>query len=187
VTERIVNLGEHIDVGEAVVRLVEPDNLEVVARAPLSSIRYIEPGRNLPVHSQLHSGEAAVRTIVPFRDGRSHLFELRLTLATDEWRVGESVRLDVPSAEPVEVLAIPRDALVLRREGTSVYRIGEDNVAERLSVTTGLGAGELIQVTSGLQVGDRVVIRGAERLRPGQTVAVMVDDGGRTAQRAGAP
>ena len=187
VTERIVNLGEHIDVGETVVRLVEPDNLEVVARAPLSSIRYIEAGQSLPVHSQLHSGAADVRTIVPFRDGRSHLFELRLTLATDEWRVGESVRLDVPSAEPVEVLAIPRDALVLRREGTSVYRIGEDNVAERLAVTTGLGAGDLIQVTSGLQVGDRVVTRGAERLRPGQTVAVMVDDGGRTAQRAGAP
>ena len=135
----------------------------------------------------MNSGAGDVRTIVPFRDGRSHLFELRLTLPADQWRVGESVRLDVPSAEPVEVLAIPRDALVLRREGTTVYRIGDDNVAERLAVTTGLGAGDLIQVTSGLQAGDRVVIRGAERLRPGQTVAVVVDDGGRTAQRAGAP
>lgn len=188
VTERIVSLGEHIEVGEAVVRLVEPDNIEVVARAPLSSIRYITAGDALPVHSQLATGSGEVRTIVPFRDGRSHLFELRLTLnAEDGWRVGESVRLDVPSAEPIEVLAIPRDALVLRREGTSVFRVNEEAVAERLSVTTGLGAGGLIQVTSGLQAGDRVVIRGAERLRPGQKVAVMVEDSGRTAQRAGAP
>jgi RND family efflux transporter MFP subunit len=187
VTERIVNLGEHIQVGESVVRLVDPDDLEVVARAPLSSIRYINEGDSLPVHSQQFSGDAEIRTIVPFRDGRSHLFELRLRLATDEWRVGESVRLDVPSAEPIEVLAVPRDALVLRREGSSVFRIGEDNMAERLTVTTGLGAGQMIQITSGLSVGDRVVVRGAERLRPGQQVTVMVDDGGRTAQRAGSP
>ncbi len=188
VTERIVNLGEHIQVGEDVVRLVEPDNLEVVARAPLSSIRYVDVGNALPVTSELHEGEGSVRTIVPFRDGRSHLFELRLAVpAEDGWRVGESVRLDVPSAEPIEVLAVPRDALVLRREGTSVFRLTEDNTAERLSVTTGLGAGGMIQITTGLQPGDRVVIRGAERLREGQKVAVMVDDGGRTAQRAGAP
>jgi RND family efflux transporter MFP subunit len=188
VTERIVNLGEHIQVGEDVVRLVEPDNLEVVARAPLSSIRYVEIGNSLPITSELHAGEGSVRTIVPFRDGRSHLFELRLAVpAADGWRVGESVRLDVPSAEPVEVLAVPRDALVLRREGTSVFRLTEDNIAERVSVTTGLGAGGMIQITAGLQPGDRVVIRGAERLREGQKVAVMVDDGGRAAQRAAAP
>jgi RND family efflux transporter MFP subunit len=188
VTERIVSLGEHIQVGEDVVRLVEPDNLEVVARAPLSSIRYIEVGSELPVVGELHSGAGAVRTIVPFRDGRSHLFELRLTVpAEDGWRVGESVRLDVPSAEPIEVLAVPRDALVLRREGTSVFRLDDENTAERLTVTTGVGAGGMIQITSGLKAGDRVVIRGAERLRSGQKVSVMVDDGGRTAKRAGAP
>ena len=79
----------------------------------------------------------------------------------------------MPSADPIEVLAVPRDALVLRREGTSVFRILEDDTAERVTVSTGLGAGGMIQVTGGLAVGDRVVIRGAERLREGQKVSVL--------------
>ncbi|MDH4029996.1 MAG: hypothetical protein OEU49_04010, partial [Chromatiales bacterium] len=53
-----------------------------------------------------------------------------------------------------------------------VYRILEDQTAERVSVTTGLGAGGMIQVTGGLVPGDRVVVRGAERLRAGQQVSI---------------
>jgi RND family efflux transporter MFP subunit len=170
-----------------VVRLVQPDNLEVVARAPLASLNYVAEGTELKVRTDYAQGVGVVRTLVPFSDGRSHLFEIRVAVPASPWRVGESVRLAVPSAEPVEVLAVPRDALVLRREGTSIFRLTEDDTAERLTVTTGVGAGGMIQITSGLQPGDRVVIRGAERLRSGQKVTVMVDDGGRTAQRAGAP
>ena len=62
---------------------------------------------------------------------------------------------------------------MLRREGTSVFRVLDDDTAERVTISTGLGAGGMIQVTGGLSDGDRVVIRGAERLRPGQKVAVI--------------
>jgi len=44
---------------------------------------------------------------------------------------------------------------------------------ERVSVTTGIAQGPLIAVEGSLAAGDRVVIRGAERLRPGQTVTVQ--------------
>jgi RND family efflux transporter MFP subunit len=173
VTERLLSPGEHTQPGDPVIRLVQPDALEVVARAPLASLNYVSEGGELSVKSDRQSGTGVVRTIVPFGDGRSHLFELRVTLPATPWRVGQSVRLSVPSADPIEVLAVPRDALVLRREGTSVFRIVDEDTAERVTVTTGLGAGGMIQVTGGLSVGDRVVVRGAERLREGQRVSVL--------------
>ena len=123
-----------------------------------------------------------VRTMVPFGDGRSHMFELRIDISPVPWRVGESVRLAVPTAEPVEVLAVPRDALVLRRDGATVFRITEDGTAERVPVQPGLGDGMLIGVTGGLNRGDRVVVRGAERLRPGQPVRILDDNPGNTDQ-----
>lgn len=189
VTERILSTGEHVTEGDAVVRLVQPDDIEVVARAPLASLHYIAQGTELEVIGDRHRGTGPVRALVPFRDGRSHLFEIRIKLPPTPWRVGESVRLVVPSADPIEVLAVPRDALVLRREGTSVFRILADDTAERVTVTTGLGSGGLIQITSGIDAGDRVVIRGAERLRQGQKVSVLSDapspvEGDRTAQAA---
>jgi RND family efflux transporter MFP subunit len=173
VTERLRTPGEHTGVGDEVARLVQPDSLEVVARAPLSSIEFIAPGAELAMQSDWHSGVGTVRTMVPFGDGRSHMFELRIDISPVPWRVGESVRLAVPTAEPVEVLAVPRDALVLRRDGATVFRIKDDGTAERVPVQPGLGDGMLIGVTGALSTGDRVVVRGAERLRPGQTVRIL--------------
>ncbi len=179
VTERLLAPGEHVQPGDAVVRLVEPDNLEVVARAPLSSVAFVTEGDMLSVDSDLNSGEGRVRTLVPFGNAQSHMFEIR-AVVEGNWRVGENVRMRVPTAAPTEVLAVPRDALILRRDGITVYRIKDDNTAERVMVQTGLGDGELIAVTGALEAGDRVVVRGGERLRPGQPVNV-IDDGAVTA------
>ncbi len=65
---------------------------------------------------------------------------------------------------------------MLRRDGTVVYRVNEDNVAERIEVDTGIASGDLIEV-SGISPGDRVVTRGGERLRPGQKVMVITPNG----------
>ena len=46
-------------------------------------------------------------------------------------------------------------------------------MAEYVAVETGLSKGELIEVIGELQVGDRVVVRGNERLRPGQSVSIQ--------------
>jgi multidrug efflux pump subunit AcrA (membrane-fusion protein) len=104
------------------------------------------------------------------------MFELRLDIQAAPWRIGENVRLSVPSAMPSQVLEVPRDALVLRREGATVFRIDENGVAEQVEVIPGLGAGDLVAVTGRLVAGDRVVVRGAERLRAGQQVNILNGD-----------
>lgn len=185
VTERLQNPGELTSAGDPVLRLVQPDDLEVIARAPLASLGYVNQGTELDILGDSERGRGPVRTLVPFGDGRSHLFEIRVSVPPNPWRVGQSVRLVVPNAEPIEVLAVPRDALVLRREGTSVFRVLPDNTAERVTVSTGLGAGNMIQVIGGLDIGDRVMVRGAERLRQGQSVSVLPEAAQEEVGRAG--
>jgi RND family efflux transporter MFP subunit len=175
VTERLRTAGEHTQPGDDVVRLVDPGSLEVVARAPLSTLHFVSPGGEVDFHSEWHSGRGRISTLVPFGDSRSHMFELRLSIDSSPWRVGENVRLAVPTGSPTEVLAVPRDALVLRREGASVFRVGENGAAERIDVLPGIAAGELIAISGAVNPGDRVVVRGAERLRAGQPVNVLVD------------
>src|SRR5690606_35914604 len=175
VTERLLNAGEYTSPGDDVVRLVDPSELEGVARAPLASLSFVADGSELQFHSQRHVGTGVVRALVPFGDSRSHMFELRLSVPSSPWRVGENVRLSVPTGVPTEVLAVPRDALVLRREGASLFRIAEDGTAERIDVIPGVGAGELVAVSGEISAGDRVVVRGAERLRAGQPVNILSD------------
>lgn len=173
VTERLSTPGEHARAGDEIVRLVDPRLLEVVARVPLPSLGFVAVGKHLDIQGERHSGRGEVRTLVPFGDSRSHMFELRLDVEAANWQVGESVRLAVPSAEAERVLAVPRDALVLRRDGASVFRVADDGTAERINVVPGLGAGDLVGVTGELTPGDRVIIRGAERLRDGQPVNIV--------------
>lgn len=175
VTARERNAGESVQVGDVVARLVDPDSLEVIARAPLSSGRYVAEGDTIALTAGDYRGSGTVRTVVPFGDARNHLIEMRIDVPADEWTVGEALRVAVPMASPERVIAVPRDALVLRREGAHVYRIGEDGTAEQVSVLPGAGAGELVAVQGELAAGDRVVIRGAERLRAGQPVRILDD------------
>ena len=62
--------------------------------------------------------------------------------------------------------------VVLRREGAFLFRIKSDGTAEQVNVMTGLGAGSEIEVIGDLRPGDRIVIRGAERLQDGMTVNI---------------
>ena len=170
VTERLRNIGERLNVADEVIRLVDPNSLEVVARAPLNTVNFIRKDDVLRLSNEFRSGDASIRTIVPFGNPQSHMFEVRLDVNSDVWTVGESLRLSMPTAAAKEVLAIPRDALIIRREGASVFKVLADSSVVRVNVIVGLGAGRHIEVFGKLAAGDEVVVRGAERLDDGMTV-----------------
>jgi multidrug efflux pump subunit AcrA (membrane-fusion protein) len=54
-----------------------------------------------------------------------------------------------------------------------VFVVDANNLAQRVSVTVGVGQGEHIEILGAVSPGDKVVIRGNERLQPGQAVDVM--------------
>ena len=172
VTERLRSIGERLTVADEVIRLVDPNSLEIIARAPLNTVNFIAENDVLELHNDFRQGDATVRTIVPFGNPQSHMFEVRLNADPEVWTVGESVRLSMPTAVESAVLAVPRDALILRREGASVFKVLSDNTVEQVYVITGLGAGSHIEIIGDLSPGDRVVIRGAERLSTGMTVNI---------------
>ena len=171
VTERVRQGGEWAKSGEAVVRIVDAGALEVQTWIPIAALAFVREGSELALETNPSGTTGTVRTIVPVGDNRSRLYDLRLTIDGRSWPVGQDVRVAIPTAAARAVVAIPRDALVLRRGGASVYRIDENGKAERVSVTPGIAQGALIEV-DGIRPGDRVVIRGGERLRPGQQVTV---------------
>ena len=172
VTERLLQAGEWAESGQAVARLVDTESLEVQLWIPVHALAFAAPGTELEVAGNPHRVRAAVRTVVPVGDNRSRLYELRLRLAREQWPVGQDVRVAVAMAAPRKTVAVHRDALVLRRDGTSVFRIDEQGLAERVPVSTGIAQGDYIEV-DGIRAGDRVVIRGGERLRPGAKVVVV--------------
>jgi len=173
VVERLMMPGEHVDTGKNIVRLVDQQSLEVIARAPLEYYSYLHPGQQLALTTELIVVSGTVRTVVAVGSENTHQFELRLDLEGGSFPVGQTLRVSIPISEPREALVVPRDALVLRPNGISVFVLDNDQKAQQVMVTTGIGSGDQIEVSGDLVDGDTVVIRGNERLKPGQSVSIM--------------
>ena len=177
VVERLMTPGERVTEGSKVIRLVDQEDLEVIARAPLEYYPYARRGQLLDLRTGSLSAFGEVRTVVAVGDENTHQFELRLDLEGSPFPVGQTLRVAIPTSESKEVLTVPRDALVLRPEGQSVFILDANNQAQQVRVTVGVGQGEHIEILGAISPGDRVVIRGNERLQPGQTVDIMDNSG----------
>ncbi|MDH5229566.1 MAG: efflux RND transporter periplasmic adaptor subunit [Gammaproteobacteria bacterium] len=173
VANHLKRRGEWVANGESVVLFSNPGDLEIEAQVSENSVNHIRQGDKINVKIGEENHQADVRAIVPVGDQRSLLYDLRLAIKGSQWRAGQAVRVLVPTGAPRMVKAVPRDALVLRRTSTSVFRIVDQDTAQRVEVTTGIAAGDLIEVNGDLNPGESVVIRGSERLRPGQKVRIV--------------
>lgn len=83
---------------------------------------------------------------------------------------GEFVTVLLEGVEPVEVLAIPRSAVLTDQKGDYVFVVGADNKAEQRYVQVGQSTTTLASIMSGLALGDKVIAEGVQRVRPGQPV-----------------
>ena len=173
VTERFIQRGEYLQIGAATVRLVNTADIEARATAALSLAGNVHPGQLVSVRDHGIEKSGQVRTVVPVGDDRSRQFEVRVALASSGWLVGTPVEVSLPSAAVRTAVTVPRDALVIRQNHSYVLRLTQSNTVEELDVTPGAGIADVVEVRGPLAAGDRLVIRGGERLAAGQAVQVV--------------
>jgi RND family efflux transporter MFP subunit len=165
-------IGEYAQPGAPIARVVDTHNLEVTAQAPAALLKSVKPGDEITLAHGAETMKASIRAVVPVGDEISRTLEIRIALPETTWNIGSAVRVSLPTTEPKTVVAAHRDALVLRSDSVSVYVIGDDMKAKRVEVELGAAEGELIEVIGDVQPGDKLVIRGGERLRDGQAVTI---------------
>ena len=181
VAERIRQLGEFVGAGVEVLRLTDTGNVEIVARSPVAEAGHLAVGQVVTVRNGSRQAESKIRAIVPVGDERSRMMEVRISMSGAGWPIGSAVRVDLPAAQQSAGLLVPRDAVIVRSDGAHVYRVGKGDVAERIVVRVGNGDSKRVEVTGTLAAGDRVVVRGGERLKPGQSVKIAATSSPTTA------
>ena len=176
VIERMFRAGEEVSRGATLARIIATDNIEIRAFVPLKHLARIEAGDALDIFNDEVRLLGSIRVLIPTGDIRSQTFEARIDIPseyTNQLTVGQLVSVTIPIRPKAVSLAIPRDALVLRNDGSYVYRINADKTAERISVELGDSAGDLIAVVGNLNEGDQIAIRGGETLSNGALVRIV--------------
>lgn len=84
---------------------------------------------------------------------------------------GQFVEVVVRSAEPEVGILVPQSALQMDQRGLSVLIVDEDDRVQVRGITAGPQIGARVVARSGLSPGDRVVVEGLQKVRPGQLVS----------------
>jgi membrane fusion protein (multidrug efflux system) len=125
----------------------------------------------------------------PSADPLNRQFQVRAAIDNPGGLVkpGMFGRIKLVSSQTLHTLAVPREAVQQGRDGASVVVVYESNVAFHRPVTVGPSDTEAISITSGLQLGEKVVILSAGPVKDGATVRIGGDKpagGGHTGREA---
>ncbi len=83
---------------------------------------------------------------------------------------GGFVQVLVQGITPIEVLGIPRAAVLTDQQGDYVYTLGPDDTAQQTRIQLGQSTASTAAVISGLHEGEQVISEGIQKLRPGVKV-----------------
>jgi membrane fusion protein (multidrug efflux system) len=179
---RRITEGEFVTPGAELFDLIALDPIEIEFHVPERDSGRVAVGQSLQVRVAPFPDEvfdARVSMLSPRIDRRSRTLRVKATLANQELRLrpGLFARADLGLAERTGVPMVPETALLQRADGTVVFRLVGDDRVERVVIEPGVFREGRIEVLSGVEAGDRVVVRGQARLVDGALVHVRSRSG----------
>ncbi len=182
VSKRYTESGSFLNVGEPVVNLIDDDSLEIEADVPSNRIAGLLPGT--PVLGQVDNTDslsAKVRALLPEENPltrtRTVRFAAKFNGSIKNLAASQSVTVLIPIGETRSIISVHKDAVISRKGQKMVFIVvtnkqGKGLLALPRMIKIGEAVGSRFEILSGLKPGDQVVIRGNERLRPGQKVKI---------------
>jgi len=175
VAQRYVDVGDFVQIGTIVFDLVDIENLRV--RLPFPEYRAPELSRGQTVRLKSAAAgdemvEASITDIRPGVDTASRSVTVIVDFQNPgAWRPGASARAELVLGVRENSMLLPQVAVVRRPAGDVVYVLSGDSVEERL-VQRGERQGRMVEVLSGLNGGEQIVVDGAGFLTHGTRVEV---------------
>lgn len=84
---------------------------------------------------------------------------------------GQTLRVVIERQQAPSVVAVPQAAIAIDQSGAYLFVVNDKNQAEQRRVKTGISRDGLLAIDEGLKEGEKVIIQGQQRVRPGMTVA----------------
>ncbi len=173
VSSRLRREGETVAAGSVLASLTDMTTLEIRVQVPLQYVNHVKIGQTLDVFAFGIQQKAEVEAMVPNSQNINHAYEMRLAFENmNGLAIGQLVSVAIPMKASKTSLMVNQDALVLRENGTFVFRVKDDQSVEQIAVEANENVGDLIAIDAPLKAGDQVVVRGADGLSEGAVVEV---------------
>ncbi|HEY4900292.1 MAG TPA: efflux RND transporter periplasmic adaptor subunit, partial [Terriglobales bacterium] len=159
--------------GVPLLTVEDPSRFRLEATVDESKIGAVRLGESVPVVIDALGEqpiEGKVTQIVPAADPGSRTFALKIDLPSNpQMRTGLFGRARFVRGQH-DAIAIPKTAILNRGQLQAVYVVGGDQLASLRYVTLGPASSDQVEVLSGLQNGDRIVVQPGDRDLGGKQV-----------------
>ncbi|MBO8165397.1 MAG: efflux RND transporter periplasmic adaptor subunit [Brevibacillus sp.] len=173
VIAKLTSAGELIGVGTPVYKIGNVDTLKVVLPVPDREIAFWNQGDTVTLSLYEDSREGTVTNILPAANQQTGTIsvEVRVPNPKRDWYVGQVVKAS-RQLEGKQGIYVPVEAVLSRGEATPYVFLYREGKAVKTSVTIGQLFDNKLEITSGLQEGDVLIVKGADRLFDGDEVEV---------------
>lgn len=174
---REVDVGARISGDTTITRLEDRSVMELQFQVPEVHYNAIRPGLRVVAAGAALPGREFAGTIAAVDsriDEVSRAFRVRAELRNPEDLIpsGMFLRVSAELAVREQAVLVPEQAIVPEERASHVFRI-VDGRAERVVVKLGQRQAGRVEIVSGIEAGDVVVVAGLQRLRSGAAVRIL--------------
>lgn len=186
-----IDPGAIIDDDTVITTLDDRREIDIEFSLPETLYGRIDAGLPVTADAAAFPGRVFDGTVVSIDtriDAQSRSFKVRARLPNPDLALPAGMFMHLAVVLEVRnALIIPEEAVVAQGSETYVWVAGEDDRATRRSVSLGQRELGTVEVTSGLREGERVVVRGVQRVRDGASLRVISEIDAPRAPGGGGP
>jgi len=174
ISQRLVDPGDTVSPGVPVIAVQADSNYRLEATVPEKYVENVYIGKpvNVIIGSEDKSAEGKIAVISPAGDPSSHKFVVKVDLpASLNARSGQFGRISFPVSYSHGVI-IPQVALHDEGGLPTVFIVDRQNRARMQAVKVGRTMGRGVEILSGLQAGDRVIVDNTGVLADGASIRI---------------
>jgi len=164
ITEKKVEAGELASPGQPLLKMEDPLHLRLEATVAEGDLKSVSRGDKIPVVIDALGGQALtglVSQILPAGDPQTHTFMVKVDLPKiPGLKTGMFGRFQLDKGLTQTIL-VPSAAVVERGELSSLYVVGSDQTARLRWVKLGRRFEQQVEILSGLNIGERVLVDGS--------------------------
>lgn len=173
---RKVSEGALVTPGMIITTLDDLSVIKLDFAVPETHLESVSPKKKIVATSVAFVGktfEGTVYVVDTRVDPVTRTVDARALIPNPDRLLKPGILLDVKLViDEGEAIIIPEEALTLAKEGSYVFVVKEDNTLTKRTVVTGRRFAGTVEVKSGIQVGEKIVMEGNPRLYEGQKVEV---------------
>lgn len=169
VANRNVTVGQVLSPGVPLLTVADISSVYVVVNVEQENISLIKPGMRAGVTVDAYPGQTftgVVDIINPVASKSARVFETKIKISNKErlLKPGMFAKVEIKTGGDKEVVAVPRDALT-DKEGLYFVFVAGEGKAERRQVEIGQMIDQQVEIKSGLNPGQRIIVTNVNKLK----------------------